>query len=92
MSDLHSVEEDEQLIFLENGSRPTVDDPGLKGHKFLPTDEVVIIDPRTRQKEGPYQIEQAEKGRYSLCDENGKTVKSGKLFEESELVAYDPFA
>jgi hypothetical protein len=32
-----------------------------------------------------------EHGRYLLCDANGKTVKDGKLFHETELEFYNAF-
>ena len=43
-------------------------------------------------KEGPFKIEAAENGKYTLCDDSGITVKSGRAYGEDELKLYDPFA
>lgn len=91
MAESHRLAEKEEILTLpDDGSRPTVD--GNRNHKFFPGDEVLVIDPQTQQTDGPFLIEEAEDGRYKLCDEAANTVENGKWFEESELISYDPFA
>jgi len=85
------VEVEEEFTFPEDGARPSVDHPGDGKYKFMPLDKVFLCPSRTRIKEGPYIIEKTDNGKYSLCDEDGKTVKGGELFEEGDLIPYDHF-
>ncbi|KAF4467725.1 hypothetical protein FALBO_5402 [Fusarium albosuccineum] len=62
-----------------------VDPPGAAQHKFMPGDGVFL-----HSRMGPYWIERAENGSYSLCDDKGNTINGGTLYQESELVPYIP--
>ncbi|KAF8847728.1 hypothetical protein BDZ45DRAFT_754602 [Acephala macrosclerotiorum] len=85
------VEVEEGFTFPEGGARPSVDHPGDGKYKFMPLDKVFLCLSGSQDREGPYLIEKAEHGKYSLCDEDGKTVKGGEMFEEGDLVLYDHF-
>lgn len=62
---------------------------GLAESAFQPLDKIFIrVSEVTGQKEGPYLIEKDEGGRYSLCDEDGGTVKDGRVYDASELISY----
>lgn len=57
----------------------------------MPLDKVFLCPSGVQDREGPYLIEKTEDGKYSLCDEDGKTVKGGEMFEEGDLVLYNHF-
>lgn len=67
-------------------------DPGDAAYTFSPWDEVMIVNPQTQVREGPFCIKEGIQGSYLLCDAQGNTVKDGRLFPEAQLVLHDPFA
>ncbi|KAM7217475.1 hypothetical protein V8F06_007106 [Rhypophila decipiens] len=92
-SDDVSGVDDTTFFFPEDGQRPAVRSYGTKQHVLRPNDQVIIRASGGNVREGPYHIEKCtDGGKYTLCDEDGKTVKEGKEFEEGELEVYDPFA
>lgn len=78
------------FILSKDGERVGVDDYGKDGYKFMPDDNVYLCSSGTR--EGPYRVEGTKDGKYILCDNDGNTIKDGEMFEEGDLVLYDPFA
>ncbi|CZR64740.1 uncharacterized protein PAC_14639 [Phialocephala subalpina] len=87
-----SVEMEEEFIFPEDGARPTIDPPRDGNYKFMPDDKVWLCPSGTQDREGPYLIEKTENGKYSLCDEDGRTARGGEMFEEKDLILYDYFS
>ncbi|KAF3221165.1 hypothetical protein TWF106_006490 [Orbilia oligospora] len=85
------AEREEKIIIPEDGKRPSVDPPGTAGYKYKPWDEVYLQRTGSTKREGPYYIGMPDKGKYPLCDENGNLVKNGEMFEEQELILYNPF-
>jgi hypothetical protein len=57
----------------------------------MPGDEVCIRQSGSCAREGPYLIEKAESGKYTLCNFKGNTVRGGQKFEDKVLELYDPF-
>jgi hypothetical protein len=84
---LNSLEKPDFIVAKDK--RPGVDDYGNE-YKYSPGDKVYLCT--SGQQEGPYKIEAAENGKYTLCDDYGITVKSGRAYGEDELKLYDPFA
>ncbi|UPK97513.1 hypothetical protein LCI18_008448 [Fusarium solani-melongenae] len=84
-------EEPPLVLFAKDGKRPWIDEYGFE-YKFRPADEVTTIHPTTRAQIGPYRISEAKDGKYSLCDREDRPLQDGRLFEESMLTPYDPFA
>ncbi|KAL5317336.1 hypothetical protein ACEPPN_014431 [Leptodophora sp. 'Broadleaf-Isolate-01'] len=85
------IEVEEGFTLPKDGARPSVDHPGDGKYKFMPLDKVFLCPSGVQDREGPYLIEKTEDGKYSLCDEDGKTVKGGEMFEEGDLVLYNHF-
>ncbi|OQV09881.1 hypothetical protein CLAIMM_13959 [Cladophialophora immunda] len=78
------------FVFPEDGKKPLVETYKQK-YKFSPGDEVYIRQSGHRAREGPYLVEKAESGKYTLCNSEGVTVKNGQKFEDKELELHDPF-
>lgn len=57
----------------------------------MPGDEVYILVSGGGGREGPYTIEKAEAGKYTVCDPDGKRLKRGQTFDEKDLEEYNPF-
>ena len=68
-----------------------MDDYGKDKYKYTAGDNVWLCPSGTRNREGPYMIQDAEGGKYSLCDDNGQPVKVGQTFGEEDLILHDPF-
>jgi len=81
--------DDPAFVFSEDGKRVGVDDYGKDICNFWPGDKVYLCSSGTQ--EGPYTIERAKDGKYTLCNDQGDSVKDGKEFEESELTLYNQF-
>lgn len=79
------------FVFSEDGGRPWIGAPQNE-YRFRPTDRVYIRETATRPREGPFMIEAAAHGKYTLCDLKGAQVKQGQEFAETELEEEDPFA
>ncbi len=60
-------------------------------HKYTAGDVVYLLC-IGGQQQGPYKIEAAEKGMYTLCDLKGATVNGGTTYKEDDLKLYNPFA
>jgi len=75
--------------FGSGDKRPGVDDYESE-YKYSPGDKVYLYT--SGRQEGPYTIGAAENGKYTLCDDSGITVKSGRAYDEDDLKLYDPFA
>jgi hypothetical protein len=82
-----SAEKPEFIV--AKGKRPGVDDYGTEC-KYSPGDKVYLYV--SGHREGPYKIEGAENGKYTLCDDYGSTIKNGNSYDENDLELYDPFA
>jgi hypothetical protein len=74
--------------FVVGDKKPGVDDYG-KEYKYSPGDKVWLCV--FGQREGPYKVESAEDGKYTLCDEYGISAKGGNAFDEGDLELHDPF-
>jgi hypothetical protein len=68
-----------------------VDDYGNDNYKFTAWDQVYICYSGTQDRYGPYRIQETEDGKYKLCDDDGNSVNNGELYEEKDLVLYNPF-
>jgi len=84
---LDSVDKPDFVV--ADDKRPGVDDYGNE-YKYSPGDKVYLC--ASGQREGPYKIEATDKGKYTLCDDSGITVKGGQAYDEDDLKLYDPFA
>jgi hypothetical protein len=80
---------DEPNFVVAKGKRPGVDDYG-NNYTYSPGDRVYLVI--SGCKEGPYKIEGANDGRYTLCNDSGVTVENGQAYHENQLELYDPFA
>ncbi len=80
------------FFFPPDGKKPIIDSYGRSSYKFTPGDKVDIqSSTATGSREGPYIIQAAEGGKYTLCDEYGKTAKDGNSYAEDELALHDEF-
>ncbi|KAI2464031.1 hypothetical protein F4781DRAFT_94068 [Annulohypoxylon bovei var. microspora] len=75
------------IVFPTDGKRPYVDKYGIT-YNFRPADQVCL----SATKEGPFYVLEPQSGKYSLSLDGVTATKGGRLFEESELTLYDPFA
>ena len=64
---------------------------GTQRYKFAPGDEVCICQSGSRAQSGPYLIEKAENGRYTLCNDDGKTIMGSQTYEDKDLKIYNSF-
>ncbi|UPK96483.1 hypothetical protein LCI18_007418 [Fusarium solani-melongenae] len=87
MSDRNHV--DDPNFVIAKGKRPGVDDYGST-YIYSPGDMVYLII--SGRREGPYKVEGANDGKYTLCNSSGVTVKNGQAYHEHQLELYDPFA
>ena len=55
-------------------------------YKFVSGDKVYIVAQLALAQKVPYRINEAEDGRYTLCDDQGEPVFDDQQFEENELV------
>jgi len=86
------IETEEEVFIISDGGRPGVDHPGDSQHKFMPADKVYLCPRGSQNRKGPYLIERAENGKYTLCDVNTCiTAEGGKWFAEEDMVLVSHF-
>jgi len=80
------------FVFPRDGDKPLIDRYGESGYDFTPGDKVDIrSSSATSGREGPYYIQAAEGGKYTLSDEHGNAAKGGNQYAKDELVLHDEF-